>query len=413
MTEKKTLKFFVVDDDPGVLEFTHAVLEAEGHTVAGLLGGETALAQIVEAKPDCVLIDLMMPGTDGLDLCKRLSEHEDLAGLRRVIISGKPYEPDRRRAFESGAHGYITKPLNPETFHSRLFRIIDDRMELTFWGVRGTLPVPGEGSLRYGGNTNCVTLEFARGQFLIFDAGTGIKLLSDHLIGQHRKRLEAKIFVSHPHWDHINALPFFAPLYIPGNEFEILGASHGNMNMRQMISAQMDGVYFPIRLKQFGARVYFRDLEEEEFSLGDGITVKTKLLNHPGKCLGYRIEYEGRSVCYVTDNELDFEDSEFYNPYYVRNLTNFVHGADVLITDCTYTDEEYRAGKVGWGHSCIGRVVDMAHEAEVKQLMLYHHDPDQDDDAIDAKLETARELLAGKGSATECLAPAEEAVFRV
>ena len=182
--------------------------------------------------------------------------------------------------------------------------------------------------------------------------------------------------------------------------------------MRQMISAQMDGIYFPIRLKQFGARVYFRDLEEEEFSLGDGITVKTKLLNHPGKCLGYRIEYKGRSICYVTDNELDFEDSEFFNPFYVKNLTSFIKGTDVLITDATYTDTEYRS-KIGWGHSCISRVVDLAHKAEVKTLHLFHHDPDQDDAAIDDKLETAQSQLKALGSQTECRAPTEGEVFKI
>lgn len=412
MPHDKTLTFFVVDDDPDMLEFTRSLLEAEGHSVVGLLGSDTALSQILAAKPDCVLIDLMMPGTDGMELCKQLNERKDRHGSRIVIISGKPYEADRTRAHEFGASGYITKPLNAETFVHTLYRIIDDKMEVAFWGVRGTLPVPGEKALRYGGNTSCVSLEFAKGPFLIFDAGTGIKALSDHLIAQRRQRMEAKIFISHPHWDHINALPFFGPLYIPGNEFEILGTSHGHINMRQMISAQMDGIFFPIRLKQFGARVYFRDLEEETFSLGDGITIRTKLLNHPGKCLGYRVEYDGRSVCYVTDHEFDFEDSEFYNPFYVKNLTRFLHGADLLITDSTYSDEEYRT-KLGWGHSCVSRVVDMAHAAEVKTLLLFHHDPDQSDDDIDRKLERAQALLADKRSATRCLAPTEGQIFKV
>ncbi len=412
MAPEKRLSFFVVDDDPDIVELVHSLLEHDGHAVTGTTDSKTALKDILAEKPDCVLIDLMMPGTDGLDLCKLLSERKELQATKLVVISAKPYEPDRARAYEFGAHGYITKPLTPENFTRRLYRILDDKMELTFWGVRGTLPVPGEGTLKYGGNTSCVSIEFAKGPFLIFDAGTGIKSLSDSLSERNRRRLEAKIFISHPHWDHINALPFFVPLYIPGNEFEILGASHGNISMRQMISAQMDGIYFPIRLKQFGARVYFRDLEEEEFSLGDGITVKTKLLNHPGKCLGYRIEYKGRSICYVTDNEMDLEDSEFFNPFYVKNLTNFIRGTDVLITDATYFDEEYKA-KVGWGHSCISRVVDLAHDAEVKSLHLFHHDPDQDDDAIDRKLELAQSQLAEKGSKTVCLAPTENQVFKI
>lgn len=411
MRDRK-LRFFVVDDDPDFVEYVIALLESEGQTITGLVGSETALEQIVEAAPDCVLIDLMMPGTDGLELCKQLSGRKELRNTKFIIVSGKPYEVDRALSFEFGAHGYINKPLDRSTFLDSVFRIVDDMMELTFWGVRGTLPVPGKGSLKYGGNTSCVSIEFAKGQLLVFDAGSGIKNLSDRLSAQRRTRMEAKIFISHPHWDHINALPFFTPLYIPGNEFEIMGASHGDINMRQMISAQMDGTYFPIRIKQFGGRVYFRDLEEEEFALGNGVTIKTKLLNHPGKCLGYRVEYEGRSICYVTDNELDLEDSEFYNPFYVKNLINFVQGTDVLITDTTYSDEEYKT-KVGWGHSCVGRVVDLAHEAGVKTLHLFHHDPDQTDADIDRKLEQASALLKEKGSKTQCIAPTEGQVFKI
>lgn len=199
MAPNKQRKFFIVDDDPDVVELVRSLLEADGHSVSGIVGSRTALSNILAAKPDCVLIDLMMPGTDGLELCKQLAERKELQGTKLIIISAKPYEADRHRAFEFGAHGYITKPLTEENFTRRLYRILDDMMELTFWGVRGTLPVPGEGSLKYGGNTSCVSIEFAKGQFLIFDAGTGIKSLSDSLLSRGRQRLEAKIFVSHPH----------------------------------------------------------------------------------------------------------------------------------------------------------------------------------------------------------------------
>ena len=194
-----------------------------------------------------------------------------------------------------------------------------------------------------------MTLEFPEGQFFVFDAGSGIKALSDHLLAAGRIRIEGKIFISHPHWDHINALPFFAPLYMQGNEFEILGASHGDLTMRELISAQMDSVYFPITMREFAARVYFRDLKEEALNV-DGIVIKTKLLNHPGQCLGYRVEYKHRSVCYVTDNELYLPDHPNYNRHYVDGLIQFVEGADILVTDTCYTDEDYPT-KVGWGHS--------------------------------------------------------------
>jgi phosphoribosyl 1,2-cyclic phosphodiesterase len=277
--------------------------------------------------------------------------------------------------------------------------------------VRGTLPVAGQRSLRYGGNTSCVAMSFPQGQSFIFDAGTGIKELSNDLADRNKLHFDAKIFISHPHWDHINALPFFAPLYVPGNEFEILGPVHPNMSMRELISVQMDDVFFPITIKQFSARVYFRDLGEETTEL-DGITVKTLLLSHPGNCLGYRIEYGGRSVCYVTDNELFLPDSQHYNANYVERLSNFISGTDALITDTTYTDEEYLS-KVGWGHSGVGQVVDLAHRSNVDNLYLVHHDPDQDDNAIDAKFESAQKQLSHLNSSTRCHAPTETLVARI
>ncbi|MCB2102918.1 MAG: response regulator [Rhodobacterales bacterium] len=411
MARKSKLNFFLVDDDPDMVALMTDLLVKAGHTVTTTDSTAVALPRILDARPDCVMIDLMMPGMDGLELCRELRAKRDLQSAKFIVISAKPYEFDRKRAYDVGADGYITKPLNADTFIQQVQRVLEDRVELTFWGVRGTLPVPGPRSVRYGGNTSCVTLEFSKGQFFIFDAGTGIKALSDHLMRENRARMEAKIFISHPHWDHINALPFFVPLFVQGNEFEILGASHGDFTMREMISAQMEGVYFPIRLKQFGARVYFRDLQEEEFEI-DGVTVRTKLLNHPGKCLGYRVEYKGRSICYVTDNELDLESSHFFNPFYFKRLTRFVEGADVLITDCTYTDAEYR-NRIGWGHSCVSRVVDLAHQGKVKTLYLFHHDPDQDDAAIEEKLKAAQGELRRLKSSTKVEAPKERQTVKV
>ena len=142
------------------------------------------------------------------------------------------------RSYTFGAHGFIPKPVNPETFIDRINRILDDRIDMKFWGVRGTLPVSGDKSLKYGGNTSCMTLEFPREQFFIFDCGSGIKNLGDSLVAQKRKDIHAKIFISHPHWDHINAIPFFSPLYMQGNDFEVLGANQSDITMREMVSAQ-------------------------------------------------------------------------------------------------------------------------------------------------------------------------------
>jgi len=407
----KKYKFFIVDDDRIFIKALVKFLEAEGQTVLFNESSVGALPEIIEQKPNCVLLDMMMPEMDGLELLKRLRSEPDLDATKIVIISEKSYEFDRKRAFEFGADGYITKPIDSQEIASQLQRIILDSIELTFWGVHGTLPVPGDTTVKYGGNTSCVSLEFSRGNLFIFDSGTGIKILSDHLMSEKRQFMEAKIFISHPHWDHINALPFFVPLYIPGNDFEICGPAQGDITVHDLISGQMDGVYFPIKIKEFGAGVHFRDLKEEEFDI-DGIKIKTMLLNHPGHCLGYRVKYKNRIVCYITDNELYPESSQFYNERYLNRLTEFVMDADALITDCTYTDKEYES-KIGWGHSSISQVVDLAHRAGVKTLYLFHHDLNQADTDIDAKLETAQALLKEKGSSTVCIAPKEKELFEI
>jgi len=403
MSARKT--FFAVDDDALFLELLATLLKKAGHEVTAFASGVEVLDEVIEKKPDCVLIDIFMPEMDGLELCRAIRAHNDLAATKIIIISAKNYEFDKKRAMEFGANGYIVKPFDPDSIADQIEDILTDSFALTFWGVRGTLPVPGQKSIRYGGNTPCVSLNFQNGDWFIFDCGSGIKELSNHLMASGAQRLTAKIFISHPHWDHINAFPFFVPLYIPGNDVEVFGASHGDITMRELISNQMDGVYFPVTMREFGARVYFHDLREEKIRI-NGAEISTMLLSHPGYCLGYRVDYHGRSICYITDNELFLPGSQGHNPNYVERLKDFIRGADALITDCTYFDEDYDA-KVGWGHSCISQVVDLAHGGEVETLYLFHHDPDQDDTAIERKHALAQAALKALGSNTKCLAPAE------
>lgn len=396
---------FAVDDDPEMTLLVETILAEAGWLVETCNSSNEALQSIINRKPDCVLLDIMMPGLDGLELCKQIREQDVLNDTSIIMLSAKSYEFDRKRAYALGANGYIVKPVKVESFASELTRIVNDEINLNFWGVRGTLPVPGERSLRYGGNTSCVSMSFQKERMFIFDAGTGIKVLSDHLIKAGQGKVSAKLFISHSHWDHVNAIPFFTPLYIPGNEFEILGPAQGDVSIMDVISAQMDDVYFPVTIKEFGARVTFCDLREDSYEI-DGIEIKTMMLSHPGYALGYRINYNGRSICYITDNEMFPENTEYHDAAYNKRLEGFISNADVLITDSTYTDEEYTS-KMGWGHSCLSEVTRLAHNAGVKTLYLFHHDPDQSDDDIDRKLETVNAALREMNSNTVCLAPAE------
>jgi CheY-like chemotaxis protein/phosphoribosyl 1,2-cyclic phosphodiesterase len=399
------MKFLIVDDDPMILKLMRIVLEEGGHSVKSYESSLQALRDIPAERPDVVITDVIMPEMDGFELCREIRSRPDLAAIKIIMCSSKSYDFDRRRAKELGAEGYIVKPIQRESLLRLIAEILSDKVAVSYWGVHGTLPVPGPGTLRYGGNTPCVSMEISGEPLYVFDCGSGIKKLSDHLAASKVQRLSARVFISHTHWDHINTIPFFGPLYIRGNQIEMFGPYQGDLTIERAIAAQMESVYFPVTIREFGARLVFRDLREETLTFGS-VRIDTILLKHPGYCLGYRLTCHGRSVCYITDNELYLRSDPRYDLAYVERLANFVRGADLLITDTTYRDHEYPA-KVDWGHSCVSEVADLAARAKVKRLHLFHHDPDQSDDDIDLKLIETREALSRLGSSVECDAPAE------
>lgn len=392
-----------MDDDQITIELYTKLLCDAGYQVSSSTSSIDAIAQIVNLRPDCVISDLTMPEIDGVDLFQKVRDALNVKPAF-VIITNKVFEFDRRRALSTGVDGYLTKPIDPKTFVDDLLKIVSSEMTVQFWGVRGTLPVPGKETIRYGGNTNCVTVAVGNKHFFIFDAGTGIKELSNYLVKQNKFPMSAKVFITHPHYDHINGIPFFVPFYMKGNEFEIFGPSHGEFGIDKLVSGQMDSVYFPITIKEFSAALTFHTLTEEEIIIDD-FHVQTLLLNHPGRCLGYRLNYKNKSFCYVTDNELYSDGSTHGNVFEEERLVQFVKDADMLIMDTTYDEEYFK--KVGWGHSSVERVVDVAHKANVKLLCLFHHDPDQFDEDIDLKLKHAQDLLKQRGSSTVCIAPHE------
>jgi phosphoribosyl 1,2-cyclic phosphodiesterase len=255
---------------------------------------------------------------------------------------------------------------------------LEDQFTINFWGVRGSIACPGTATVRYGGNTPCVEM-LVGGYRLIFDAGTGI-----HVLGQSLLRhlpVTGHLFFSHSHWDHIQGFPFFSPAFMEGNEFDIYGGviPHG-VTIEHRLHDQMTQPNFPVPLQVMGANLRFHNLEYgDRVNLGD-VTVLTGLLNHPGGAMGYRVSWQDYAVAYITDtehfgNELD------------ANILELADRADVLIYDSTYTDEEYshpQASKIGWGHSTWQEGVKIAQAAQVKKLVIFHHDPSHDDDFMDS-----------------------------
>lgn len=383
----------LVDDDPSVLELHKVVFEIEGHEVTGYTSSKAALEGVTKDPPDCLLTDIMMPDMDGTELTRRLRLNPALANMCIVVVSGKVYPADRKRALDAGANGFIPKSRsNPQSLVGEVMALITETVSLGFWGCRGTMPMSGPQTLRYGGNTACISLTFPNGHVFVFDAGTGIYALAGQLMGQ-GKKLNGTVFLSHPHWDHINFLPFFTPLFVPGNQFEIVGANQDGFSLEQLVANQMDGVHFPITPSEWGARVSYRSLGEGSYDIGPA-RVSTMLLCHPGNCLGYRVDFGGLKIAYVTDNELYPEESDMFSPAYLQRLTDFVRDCDVLITDTSYTDEEYPK-RINWGHSALSRVVNLAKAAQVKELYLFHHVPEHMDGDIDKMLEQATAMCVG------------------
>lgn len=395
----KQLHFFIIEDAPALEQYS-SILKSAGHLVTTLSSHIGALEKILSLKPDCLIANNLLIQHEGRELIKEIKQAM-LDNTPVIVMSDETYHEQDA----IGIDAYIQKPIQPEMLLNELLDIIAGTMRIQVWGCRGTLPVPGGKSTRYGGNTNCITLRIANRHFFIFDAGTGIRELSTYLVKAKKVPLNAKIFITHPHYDHIHGMPFFSPLYMKGNNFEILGPNNGDNTIEKLIAGQMNAVYFPVTIAEFSAKIKFRDLTEEEFYLDD-VLVKTIALNHPGRCLGYRIEYKNKSFCYITDNELYYEDSPRYNPAEVEKLIQFIKETNVVIMDTTYSDEEYPS-KVGWGHSCVSRVVDVAMKANVKLLCLHHHDPGQIDRDIDAKLQVAKSILASHKSNVRCIAPHE------
>jgi len=277
---------------------------------------------------------------------------------------------------------------------------------VTFWGTRGSIPTPGAHTARYGGNTPCVAVEGARGGLVILDAGTGIRALGSRLVERQNGAVNAEVLLSHAHWDHIQGLPHFKPFFSPGNAVRIWGSRQGSASLDAILRRQMDPAVFPVPLDALSARLTVQHIEPGEFTIGE-FRVQAMRLRHPGTTLGYRLTplAGGPAIAYVTDNELGEGTDYGMAPSWHAEFVRFLGGADLLIHDAMYTPAELETHR-GWGHSTFAEAVAVAAEAGVRRLVLFHHEPEHDDDAMDRFLAEARRLVRG-GAPTEVLAAQE------
>lgn len=280
----------------------------------------------------------------------------------------------------------------------------DLSFRVTIWGARGSIPTPGEATARYGGNTPCVSVEVP-GQdghhLVILDAGTGIRRLGRSIVEAGNEAVSANLILSHTHWDHIQGLPFFAPLFHSGAKFRVFGARQGNVDVGDILRQQMNPVVFPVPLESVAAELTVQHVEPEPFEL-DGCIVSTMRVRHPGVTLATRLAHRdtGVNLVYVPDNELGPGGEYEVGPGWRERLLEFVGGADVLIHDAMFTPALVRE-KAGWGHSSHIEAVEFAVDAGVRRLVLFHHNPDHADDQIDAMLAQAGRLVSERGSRLE------------
>jgi phosphoribosyl 1,2-cyclic phosphodiesterase len=270
--------------------------------------------------------------------------------------------------------------------------------KLIFWGVRGSTPTLERETWRYGGNTPCIELTAPGGCRFILDCGTGLRMLGNKwspLNGD--TSFEAHILVTHYHWDHIQGIPFFHPFYQSHNHFHFYSFQSkplGPDSLRQVFEAQLASPYFPVDASTMTAARSFREIAGGENWEIQGTQISTAWVNHPQGCLGYRLDTAAGSIVYATDNEPGVAEFD-------RSLRQFVHGADVLIYDAQYSPEQLASVRKGWGHSSWLEGVKIARDSKVKNLLLFHHDPDSSDKTVDGFLSAARKEFAGTWAATE------------
>ena len=266
-----------------------------------------------------------------------------------------------------------------------------------FWGVRGAVPCPGPDTVIYGGNTSCLEIR-AGDRLLIVDMGTGIRPLGHWLMKNDYKqngKIDADIFISHTHWDHIMGFPMFSPVYAPDTTLRISGPVSFEDSLENIIKNQLAYRYWPVRARELSAHIEFNQIKETSLDLGGGLTVASKYLNHPILCLGYRFCYNGKSIVTVFDHEpfqnlfssnsekTDFDEKEAREGEIVaaeenEKIIRFIKGADIVIYDAQYTQDEY-AGHIGWGHTSYEYAIKTALSANVKKLIFFHHDPTRSD----------------------------------
>jgi len=417
----------IIEDDADSRTTLAKLFATDGWKILEANDGDVGVELALHNRPELILCDLLMPKSNGFQVCRAI--REQLQPTKIIVVSGRDYEVDRSSALQAGADEYLLKPISWELLSSTIDRLLPEiprrpkpksaaesesvPARIRLWGVRGSIPVPGKGTVRYGGNTSCVEVR-ADGEIVILDAGSGIRLLGLALDKEFGSRsMKLTLLISHTHWDHIQGLPFFSPTYDQKNLIRVLGYEGARAGLAKILASQMETPFFPVSLRELPSHLAIEELKEMEFQIGN-IEVRSKFSNHPGICAGYRLLTSSGSIAYFPDNEpyeqlklqlasrdgISEDEARDFATAERAKMVEFIQGCELAILDTQYTDEEY-AKHIGWGHSSLSSVVSLALDADVGKLLLFHHDPNHDDEMIDKMVERARALVAKSGKLLE------------
>src|SRR5438477_4182198 len=413
----------IEDDDDGRRAIARLFARADWKVLEAA-DGDAGVELALRNRPEVILCDLLMPKSNGFQVCRTI--RQQLQPTKIIVVSGRDYAVDRASALQAGADEFLLMPITWEVLRESIDRLlIPQRPRATtspeelgsvpprikLWGVRGSLPVPGPATIRYGGNTSCVEVR-ADGEIIVLDAGTGIRALGLALEKEFdRATIKLTLLITHTHWDHIQGLPFFSPAYNSKNLIRILGYEGARAGLGTILAGQMETPFFPVSLHQLPSHLAIQELKDMEFQIGK-VKVEAKFANHPGICAGYRLFTSAGSIAYMPDNE-PYEPLKMHLPR-TKGMTRdkagtfaaadgekrveFLRDVEVAVLDAEYTEEGYQQ-HIGWGHSSLSSVIELALDANVKRVLLFHHDPSHDDDMIDRMVEQARELGRKSGKA--------------
>lgn len=401
-------RVMIVDDSSVVRTIMRTALEADGFQILELPSAQDMERHVEDFAPQVIVCDLLMPGRDGLSVFHALQERDSTRHIPVILATAKDFAGDKRAALQAGVANYLVKPFSPETLLSAVRDALGKQAGLRIWGCRGSVAAPEKALGNFGGNTACVELVLSTREGgshrLIFDAGTGIRALGNSIPAN--SQLRASLFLTHFHWDHIQGLPFFKPLYRPGNDITIYGPAPSDAALLEAIQGQMGGAFFPISTDAFLSSVKYVGLQEETLSVA-GLQVSSFSVMHPGFTLGYKVSWNDRSIVYVPDNELLPELIEPEMNGEVLRFADWLRGTDLLIHDCQYSTAGYLTHR-GWGHSGATALAAVAAEAKVGHVLLFHHDPDYDDDRVNQIHDEFRAELEARGAGDIQSAPASE-----